>query len=54
MAVIAKVCELNRVKCLILRGVTDLPDDTQGSDFEKNTPIVMASLLNTLTRMRFL
>jgi nucleoside phosphorylase len=51
---IAKVCELNRVKCLILRGVTDLPDGTQGSDFEKNTPIVMASLLTTLTQMRFL
>lgn len=43
-----------RAKELLKRGVTDLPDDAQGSDFEKNTPIVTKSLLQTLTQMRFL
>jgi adenosylhomocysteine nucleosidase len=51
---ISKVCELNKVRCLILRGVSDVPDRRQASDFEKNTPIVMESLLQILTQVRFL
>ena len=51
---ISKLCELNKVKCLILRGVTDVPNDRQASDFENNTPIVMESLLQVLTQIRFL
>jgi adenosylhomocysteine nucleosidase len=51
---ISKVCELNKMKCLILRGVTDIPDGNQESDFENNTPIVMESLLQILTQIRFL
>jgi nucleoside phosphorylase len=51
---IAKVCELNRMNCLILRGVTDVPDGTQASDFDNNTPTVMESSLQILTQMRFL
>jgi len=51
---ISKVCQLNNVKCLILRGVTDVPDGTQASDFEKNTPLVMESLLQILTQAKFL
>ncbi|OGP60999.1 MAG: hypothetical protein A2162_07340 [Deltaproteobacteria bacterium RBG_13_52_11b] len=53
-ASIAKVCELNKIKCLILRGVTDIPDDRQASDFENNTPIVMESLFEILPQIRFL
>jgi adenosylhomocysteine nucleosidase len=51
---ISKVCELNKMKCLILRGVTDIPDGNQESDCENNTPIVMESLLQILTQIRFL
>jgi len=53
-ASIAKVCELNKTQCLILRGVTDIPDDTQASDFQNNTPKVMESLFRILSQIRFL
>ncbi|MFX0199651.1 MAG: 5'-methylthioadenosine/S-adenosylhomocysteine nucleosidase [Candidatus Hodarchaeota archaeon] len=58
-ASIAKVCELNKVKCLILRGVTDIPerrprskDDLQDRDYNKNTPIIMKNLLSVISEMR--
>ena len=48
-AAVAKVCELNKIRCLILRGVTDLPSSTQPySDYQSNTPLVMSQLLATL------
>jgi len=50
---ISKVCELNKLKFLVMRGVTDVPGDTQASDYEDNTPILMKSLLQILTQMRF-
>ena len=50
---IAKICELNNTKCLILRGITDIPanrhdsDKTQQTnDYKKNTYSVMEKLLN--------
>ena len=51
---ISKVCKLNQVKCLILRGVTDIPSSTQSSDWKKNTPIVMGHLLQIVNQIRFL
>jgi adenosylhomocysteine nucleosidase len=58
---IAKVCQRNRVKCLILRGVSDIPGksqlpdrDNQASDFERNTPVIMESLLQVLHQISFL
>jgi len=58
-ASIAKVCELNKVKCLILRGVTDIPgsrarskEDLQDRDYNKNTPIIMKNLLSIISEMR--
>lgn len=50
---ISKVCELNKVKCLVLRGVTDIPNGTQSSDWKKNTPIVMRHLLQIVSQIRF-
>ena len=59
-ASIAKVCELNKVKCLILRGVTDIPesrarskDDLQDRDYNKNTQIIMKKLLSVINKIRF-
>jgi len=59
-ASIAKVCELNKVKCLILRGVTDIPEsrarskeDVQDRDYKKNTPIIMKNLLSLISEMGF-
>ena len=40
---IAKICELNGVRCVILRGVTDL--DASYEDYCANTPLVMEALL---------
>jgi nucleoside phosphorylase len=51
---ISKVCELNEVKCLILRGVTDIPNGTQSFDWKNNTPIVMRHLLQIVNQIRFL
>jgi len=60
-ASIAKVCELNGIKCLILRGVSDIPEvgrelkeDIQESDYKKNTPILMNNLFSIIGQMTFL
>ncbi len=57
----AKVCELNKVKCLILRGVTDIPPvrkeadvDIQEIDYKKNTKIVIKKLLSIVEQISFL
>jgi nucleoside phosphorylase len=59
-ASIAKVCELNRIKCLILRGVSDIPEksrelkeDIQERDYKKNTRLIMTGLLSIISRMTF-
>lgn len=59
-ASIAKVCELNKVKCLILRGVTDIPPvrkeadvDIQELDYKKNTKIVIKKLLPIVDKFHF-
>jgi nucleoside phosphorylase len=50
---IAKVCDLNRVRCCILRAVTDIPrspgqDDRERQlrDYRENTPPAMGKLLH--------
>jgi adenosylhomocysteine nucleosidase len=51
---IACVCFLNKVKFCILRGISDIPEDNEGSainqgiDYRKNTPIVMKKLIDTV------
>ena len=52
---ISHICKLNKTKCCILRGITDIPrrddinsDINQGIDYKINTPLVMEKLLNTL------
>jgi len=59
-ASIAKVCELNRIRCLILRGVSDIPEkrgeskeDIQERDYRKNTRIIMKDLLSIIDQMKF-
>jgi len=59
-ASIAKVCEWNRVKCLIVRGVSDLPEmkresreDIQERDYKKNTRIIMKNLFSIIGQMMF-
>lgn len=59
-ASIAKVCELNKIKCLILRGVTDIPkkqislkQDIQHNDYKKNTPIMMKELFSIIGQIEF-
>ena len=59
-ASIAKVCELNGIKCLILRGVTDIPEkrkslkeDIQEHDYKKNTLIIMKDLLSIISEIDF-
>ncbi len=60
-ASIAKVCELNNIKCLILRGVTDIPPvrndlnvDIQEIDYKRNTKIVIKKLLSIVEQIPFL
>jgi adenosylhomocysteine nucleosidase/adenosylhomocysteine/aminodeoxyfutalosine nucleosidase len=57
-ASIAKVCELNGVKCLILRGVSDIPrkgralkEDIQERDYRENSRIIMRELLSIIGKM---
>jgi adenosylhomocysteine nucleosidase len=56
-ASIAKICELNKIKCLILRGVSDIPQDKssskrlQGYHYRHNTPIIMKRLVNIVHEM---
>ena len=55
---IAAVCRLNRVRWMVLRGVTDVPHASgeedqarQLRDYRDNTPAVMARLLGLLPRI---
>jgi len=59
-ASIAKICGLNKVKCLILRGITDIPKkqislirDIQHNDYKKNTPIIVRELFSIIAQMEF-
>jgi nucleoside phosphorylase len=52
---ISHICKLNKIKCCILRGITDIPrkndinsDKSQGIDYRINTPLIMEKLINTL------
>ncbi|GCD10519.1 5'-methylthioadenosine/S-adenosylhomocysteine nucleosidase [Clostridium tagluense] len=52
---IAFICDLNNVKCCIVRGITDIPviedensDVNQGIDYRVNTPKVMEKLLKSI------
>ncbi|MBU3217842.1 5'-methylthioadenosine/S-adenosylhomocysteine nucleosidase (plasmid) [Clostridium estertheticum] len=52
---ISHICKLNKTKCCILRGITDIPrkddinsDTKQGIDYKINTPLIMEKLINTL------
>lgn len=57
-AAVARVCKLNDIKCIIIKGVTDKPMqgenafDEQVEVFEENVPIVMKNILeNYLTEV---
>lgn len=58
-ASIAKVCELNKMKCLVLRGITDIPKrgathkKIQEYDYRKNTLIIMKDLLSIIIQIGF-
>jgi nucleoside phosphorylase len=59
-ASIAKICELNNIECLILRGISDIPkkkreskEDIQERDYKKNTRIIMTDLLSIIGQMTF-
>lgn len=59
-ASIAKNCEFNKVKRLILRGITDIPKkqislirDIQHNDYRKNTPIIMRELFSIIGQIEF-
>jgi nucleoside phosphorylase len=56
-ASIAKVCELNKMKCLILRGITDIPKRQGGlkqdDDYKKNTLIIMKDLFSIISQISF-
>jgi nucleoside phosphorylase len=59
-ASIAKVCELNSIKCLILRGVSDIPEGrgtlkeaTQERDYNRNTRIIMEHLITIIRQINF-
>jgi adenosylhomocysteine nucleosidase len=59
-ASIAKICELNKIKCLILRGVSDIPEksrklkeDIQERDYEKNTRNIMKDLFSIIGQIEF-
>lgn len=52
---ISKICDLNNVKCVILRGVTDKPTEhsksdreKQSNDYKQNTSTVMKKLFDLL------
>ena len=57
-AAVAKICKINNVKCVIIKGVTDKPikgedgHDEQVEVFEENVPKVMKNILeNYLTEV---
>lgn len=51
---VAKVCAMNRIPCLILRGISDTPDSDAAGQLDKyrrNTPLVMERLWRLLPRV---
>jgi adenosylhomocysteine nucleosidase len=56
-ASIAKVCELNRIRCLILRGVSDIPQGSSSSKASQdlhycnNTPIIIERLVGIVVQI---
>lgn len=48
---IAKICFLNKVRCCIIRGVTDTAEkgiETQANDYRANTPILMKKCMTDI------
>lgn len=52
---IAKICSFNKVRCCVLRGVSDIPEkddlediQNQKTDYESNTPKIMNKLLKSI------
>ncbi|MDF2630939.1 MAG: putative Adenosylhomocysteine nucleosidase [Symbiobacteriaceae bacterium] len=51
---VARVCKLNNVRCLVLRGVSDTPytdGQVQLNSYLENTPVIMARLWMLLTEL---
>ena len=49
---VAKVCQMNGVRCLVVRGISDTPDSDTAGQMEKwrrNTPIIMERLWAVVT-----
>lgn len=52
---IAHICNLNKVRCCILRGISDIPTENieeseinQGIDYHENTPVIMKNLVQNV------
>lgn len=52
---VAIICQLNNVSCCIIRGITDIPEDSsakssnnQGIAYLKNTPLVIEKIINSI------
>jgi adenosylhomocysteine nucleosidase len=59
-ASIAEICMLNKTSCLVLRGISDIPEtkkesgeDLQELDLNKNTRIIMEELLSIIGQIVF-
>lgn len=59
-ASIANICKLNKTRCLILRGVSDVPEkkgrpneDNQERDYQKNSRIIMKDLFMIIGQIVF-
>lgn len=51
---VARVCRLNNVRCVVLRGVSDTPyagDTDQLHSYRQNTPVIMDRLWHLLTEV---
>jgi adenosylhomocysteine nucleosidase len=49
---VAKVCQMNGVRCLVLRSISDTPDSDTAGQMEKwrrNTPLIMERLWSVIT-----
>ncbi len=59
-ASIASICKINKIGCLILRGITDTPKregplkrNIQDNDYKNNTPIIMKELFSIIDQIEF-
>jgi adenosylhomocysteine nucleosidase len=59
-ASIATICALNKVRCLIMRGVSDIPVPSnqsskihQGRDYSKNTSAILENLISVIAQAEF-